>query len=340
MGAMSDKVEQAKSHASSGSWTIGLNWLRSNFSVIIFWGILGIAPLLVKDPYLRHLIVVGLLFGAHAMVSDITIGMMNISNFGYAGFIGLGAYTSALLVMHTGVSPFLGLFAALIVSSILGFITGILTLRLRGLFVAIMAWFVALALQALAAVLVDITRGYLGLFVSPLLSTRSILTQFYILFAIVLTIYLVIRWVVNSRIGLAIRAIGQNQDYARASGVDYVRYRLIAFTLSCGFAGLLGAYYGHFVGILTPDVMGTNQTVEVIALNIIGGRGSIWGPLLVGLLSIPTFEFLKSLMEIRLIIYGSLLLLVIILYPTGLAGLIKSIHTKVTTVIRRRNSTF
>jgi branched-chain amino acid transport system permease protein len=285
--------------------------------------------MLIQDPYLRHLLVVGLLFGAHAMVSDVTIGMMNISNFGYAGFIGLGAYTSALLVINTGISPFLGMFAALVVSSILGFFTGILTLRLRGLFVAIMAWFVALALQALAAVLVDLTRGYLGLFVPPMLSTRSILPQFYTLFALVLAIFITIRWVVNSKIGLAIRSIGQNQDYARASGVDFIRYRLIVFTLSCGFAGLLGAYYGHFVGILTPDVMGTSQTVEVIALNIIWGRGSIWGPLLVGLLSIPTFEFLKSLMEIRLIIYGTLLLVVIILYPSGLAGLIKSLYSMI-----------
>jgi branched-chain amino acid transport system permease protein len=303
--------------------------MRSNIFTILFWAFLAVLPMLIQDPYLRHLLVVGLLFGAHAMVSDITIGMMNISNFGYAGFIGLGAYTSALLVINTGISPFLGMFAALVVSSILGFFTGILTLRLRGLFVAIMAWFVALALQALAAVLVDLTRGYLGLFVPPMLSTRSILPQFYTLFALVLAIFITIRWVVNSKIGLAIRSIGQNQDYARASGVDFIRYRLIVFTLSCGFAGLLGAYYGHFVGILTPDVMGTSQTVEVIALNIIGGRGSIWGPLLVGLLSIPTFEFLKSLMEIRLIIYGTLLLVVIILYPSGLAGLIKSLYSMI-----------
>jgi branched-chain amino acid transport system permease protein len=326
---MSQKIEQVSRQALSGSWSMRLSWMRSNIFTILFWAFLAVLPMLIQDPYLRHLLVVGLLFGAHAMVSDITIGMMNISNFGYAGFIGLGAYTSALLVINTGISPFLGMFAALVVSSILGFFTGILTLRLRGLFVAIMAWFVALALQALAAVLVDLTRGYLGLFVPPMLSTRSILPQFYTLFALVLAIFITIRWVVNSKIGLAIRSIGQNQDYARASGVDFIRYRLIVFTLSCGFAGLLGAYYGHFVGILTPDVMGTSQTVEVIALNIIGGRGSIWGPLLVGLLSIPTFEFLKSLMEIRLIIYGTLLLVVIILYPSGLAGLIKSLYSMI-----------
>jgi branched-chain amino acid transport system permease protein len=326
---MSQKIEQVKGHEALNSRGLRLSWVKSNAAIIAFWTVLAFTPLFMEDPYLRHLLVVGLLFGAHAMVSDITIGMMNISNFGYAGFIGLGAYTSALLVIHTGISPFLGMFSALIISSILGFFTGILTLRLRGLFVAIMAWFVAIALQALAAVLVDLTRGYLGLFVPPMLSTRSILPQFYTLFALVLAIFITIRWVVNSKIGLAIRSIGQNQDYARASGVDYIRYRLIAFTLSCGFAGLLGAYYGHFVGILTPDIMGTNQTVEVIALNIIGGRGSIWGPLLVGLLSIPSFEFLKSLMEIRLIIYGSLLLAVIILYPSGLAGLIKSLYTMI-----------
>jgi branched-chain amino acid transport system permease protein len=333
---MSQKIEQVSRQALPGSWSMRLSWIRSNILTILFWGSLAVLPMLIQDPYLRHLLVVGLLFGAHAMVSDITIGMMNISNFGYAGFIGLGAYTSALLVINTGISPFFGMFAALIISSILGFFTGILTLRLRGLFVAIMAWFVALALQALAAVLVDLTRGYLGLFVPPMLESRPVLAQFYFLFILVLAIYICIRWVVSSRIGLAIRSIGQNQDYARASGVDFVRYRLIVFTLSCGFAGLLGAYYGHFVGILTPDVMGTNQTVEVIALNIIGGRGSIWGPLLAGLLSIPIFEFLKSLMELRLIIYGSLLLVVIILYPSGLAGLIKSLSAKVWGSIRDR----
>ena len=301
----------------------------SRFAIPAFGVLLLIVPLLTRDEYARHLMVVSLMFGAQAMTSDFTIGFINITNFGFAAFVGLGAYTSALLVADLGLHPLLGMLLATILSGLVGFLTGLLTLRLRGLFVAIMAWFVAIALKALAAVLVDLTRGYLGLFVPPLLGTRSTLLYYYVLLAITAMIFFVTRSIVKGRIGLAFQAIGQDLDYARASGINPVRYKLIAFTLSCAFAGLLGAFYGHFIGILTPDIMATDHTVEVIALNIIGGRGSIWGPLVAAFLIIPVFESLKSLMEIRLIIYGLLLLIVIISYPAGLAGLVQAIGERI-----------
>lgn len=225
--------------------------LRSPGVVLPIFGVLlFIAPLLTQDEYTRHLMVVSLMFGAQAMTSDFTIGFINITNFGFAAFVGLGAYTSALLAADLGLHPLLGMLLGTILSGLVGFLTGLLTLRLRGLFVAIMA--------------------------------------------------------------------------------------LIAFTLSCAFAGLLGGFYGHFIGILTPDIMATDHTVEVIALNIIGGRGTLWGPLVAAFLIIPAFESLKSLMEIRLIIYGVLLLLVIISYPAGLAGLVQMVWQRIQ--MRRRSS--
>jgi branched-chain amino acid transport system permease protein len=311
--------------------------LRSPRIVLPVFGVLlFIVPLLTQDEYTRHLMVVSLMFGAQAMTSDFTIGFINITNFGFAAFVGLGAYTSALLAADLGLDPFLGMLLGTILSGLVGFLTGLLTLRLRGLFVAIMAWFVAIALKALAAVLVDLTRGYLGLFVPPLFETRSTLLYYYVLLAIVALIFFVTRSIVKGRVGLAFQAIGQDLDYARASGINPVRYKLIAFTLSCAFAGLLGGFYGHFIGILTPDIMATDHTVEVIALNIIGGRGTLWGPLVAAFLIIPAFESLKSLMEIRLIIYGVLLLLVIISYPAGLAGLVRTVWQRIQ--MRRRSS--
>lgn len=308
----------------------------SGFVLPVFGVLLLVVPLLTQDEYTRHLMVVSLMFGAQAMTSDFTIGFINITNFGFAAFVGLGAYTSALLAADLGLNPLLGMLLGTILSGLVGFLTGLLTLRLRGLFVAIMAWFVAIALKALAAVLVDLTRGYLGLFVPPLFETRSTLLYYYVLLVIVAVIFFVTRSIVKGRIGLAFQAIGQDLDYARASGINPVRYKLIAFTLSCAFAGLLGSFYGHFIGILTPDIMATDHTVEVIALNIIGGRGTIWGPLVAAFMIIPVFESLKSLMEIRLIIYGVLLLLVIISYPAGLAGLVQAIWRRIQ--MRRRSS--
>jgi len=116
----------------------------------------------------------------------------------------------------------------------------------------------------------------------PMFKSESILPSFYTLLVITILIYIVIKTITQSKIGLAFRAIGMDLDYARASGVNPARYKMVAYTLSCSFAGLLGAFYAHFIGILTPDVMGTQHTVEIIALNVIGGRGSVWGGLLAG----------------------------------------------------------
>jgi len=291
-----------------------------------FFGIVLLAavPLVAKDEYIRHLTLIGMLFGAQAMVSDFTIGFINISNFGFAAFFGLGAYTTGILTTQYGISPWVGLLAGMLMSGLLGVFTGVLTMRLRGLYVSIMAWFMALALQALTLVMVKVTRGAWGLFVNPMFTSESILPSFYTLLLITILIYIVIKTIIESRIGLAFRAIGMDVDYARASGVNPTRYKMVAFTLSCAFAGLLGAFYAHFIGILTPEVMGTQRTVEIIALNVIGGRGSVWGGLLAALLVIPLFEYLKSLMAIRLIIYGALLVTVMVFYPAGMAGLIWS----------------
>jgi len=106
-----------------------------------------------------------------------------------------------------------------------------------------------------------------------------------------------------------------------ASGINPTKYRVFNFTLACIFAGMLGGFYAHFVGVLTPDVMSTSHTVEVLALSYIGGRGTLWGGLLASFIFIPLFEYLKPLMEFRLIIYGVLLILVMILFPEGLVGL-------------------
>ncbi len=285
-------------------------------------------PFVVRDDYIRHLTLIGMLFGAQAMVSDFTIGFINISNFGFAAFFGLGAYTTGILTTQFGISPWVGLVAGMVMSGLLGIFTGVLTMRLRGLYVSIMAWFIALALQALTLVMVKVTRGAWGLFVNPMFTSDSILPPFYTLLVMTILIYIVIRTIIESRVGLAFRAIGMDVEYARASGVNPTRYKMIAFTLSCAFAGLLGAFYAHFIGILTPDVMDTQHTIEIIALNVIGGRGSVWGGLWAAMLVIPVFEYLKSLMEIRLIIYGALLVTVMVFYPRGMAGVVWAIGAK------------
>lgn len=292
----------------------------SPLSLVLFV-LLGVAPYLIGDEYLLHLLVVSLMFGTLAMGFDLSAGFIDVANWGYAALMGLGAYTSALLLMKLGISPWIGIFIGALLAGLLGLFIGILTLRMSGMFAAILAWFVGLILMSLATSLTGLTRGALGLNVDLFFDTAWSMPYFYVMFIICIITFIVFRLVTRSNLGLAFTALGQDVEAARASGVNPLKYKVINFTISSLIAGLVGGFYAHFIGILTPDVMHTKHTLEILVIAYVGGRGTIWGPLLAAFLIIPVFEYLNFLLEIKYVIYGIVLILVMIFYPKGLAGL-------------------
>lgn len=287
--------------------------------VLLIIGAVG--PLFIQDEFFLRLLITSLMFGALTMAFDFTGGYINIVNFGYAAFWGLGAYASALLNNNLGISPWLGLLAGGIIAAVVGFGLGLLTIRLGGIFASCMTWFVALAMMAVASNWVELTKGNSGLTVNPLIDTVENLPYYYIMFGMTVLIYIILIMLTKSRIGLAFRAIGQDLEAAASSGVNANKYKVMNFTISCAIAGFVGAFYAHFVGVLTPQVMATSHTVEWMAISYIGGRGTIWGALVSALILTPLMDYLKDLMELRLIIYGALMILVMIFYPQGLSGL-------------------
>jgi branched-chain amino acid transport system permease protein len=299
-------------------------------------GFLGLMVLLVlplvppfNQDYLQRWMVVGLFMSAQAVAFDFTGGYINIVNFGYAAFVGLGAYTSAILSVKVGLSPWLGMFAGILPAALIGFLTGVLTLRLRGIYAAVMAWFIGLALMGLATKWVALTQGPLGFNCPTLLKTSSNLPYFYIMFVMFLVTYIVLKWVVRSHVGLAFKAIGQNMEAARTSGINPVRYRIVNFTLSCAFAGWLGGFYAHYYGILMPDVMHTAKTIEVLVVVYIGGRSSLWGGAFAAIPFVFAMEMVRSIFSqypgVNLVFYGLFLILVMIYYPGGLAQVYRSL---------------
>lgn len=305
-----------------------LQGLGFPWPVLVALLLLLVGPLFVRQEYIIRLLTASLFFGIQALVFDFTGGFINAVNFGFAAFIGLGAYTSALLAVKLGVSPWLGIWAGALVAGLVGFGTGLLTLPLRGIYVSLMAWFVGLGVMALATAMVDVTRGARGLTVSPFFPGAGVRFYYYFLLVLGVLIYALLRGVIHSRVGLAFKAIGQNYDAAAASGVDAVRYKLLNFTLSCACAGLLGGFYAHWVGIITPDLLDTAHTMEVMALSYIGGSGSLIGGVVAAFLFVPAFDYLKKFMELRLLIYGVFLIVVMVFYPTGLAGLAHSVRAR------------
>jgi branched-chain amino acid transport system permease protein len=293
--------------------------------------ILFVLPLIppFNQDYLIRWMVVGLLMAAQAVAFDFTGGYINIVNFGFAAFVGLGSYTSAILAVNFGLSPWIGMFVGVIPAALVGFLTGVLTLRLRGIYAAVMVWFISLALMGLATKLVFLTEGPLGLNCPTLLKSSSNLPYFYIIFIMFMLTYIVLKWVVRSHMGLAFKAIGQNMEAARTSGINPTRYRIINFTLSCAFAGWLGGFYAHYYGILMPDVMHTTKTIEVLVIVYIGGRASIWGGAFAAIPFVFSMEMIRSVFSqypgVNLIFYGLFLILIMIYYPGGIAQLYKSL---------------
>lgn len=275
------------------------------------------------------------LAAAAAVAFDFTAGYIDIVNFGFAAFMGLGGYVSAIFVTRYGISPWIGFPLGALASGLLGLFTGALTLRLRGIYAAVMTWFVAIALMGVARNLTDLTRGSLGLAVPPLIPSvdNNNMPYYYVMLAILLATMLVLTLIIRSRIGLAFRAIGQNLQASRASGINPTKFLVANFTISCAFAGVFGVFYAHYYGILTPKVMDTSHTIEILAIAYIGGRGSLWGPAIIAfpmyiLVSLMQVQF-ASLPGLYLVFYGLLLVLVMLFRPDGFAGIVRGLGRRI-----------
>ena len=311
-----------------------LNLLCFTPAGLIALVVLFVLPLIApfNDEYLIRWLISAALIAALAVAFDFTAGFINIVNFGYAAIMGLGGYTSAILAERLGLNPWLGMIAGGLLAAFLGFVIGVITLRSRGIFAAVLAWFFGLALMGLATKMIWLTRGPLGMRVDRLFETQSNVPYYYLSLMMMIVVYIVCKWCTRTKMGLAFKAIGQNMEAARTSGINPVFYRLINFTLSCALAGWLGGFYAHYYGILTPDVMHTSKTVEILAVAYIGGRGTLWGGAAVAFPFIFAMELVRSsltnLPGLNLLLYGLLLILVMIYYPGGFAGFFNTAFRK------------
>ncbi|MEJ2155529.1 MAG: branched-chain amino acid ABC transporter permease [Desulfobacteraceae bacterium] len=294
-------------------------------------GLIGLAVLVVlpmvppfNQEYLVRWLISAAFIASLATAFDFTAGLINIVNFGFCAIMGVGGYTSAILAERIGLSPWLGMLAGGFSSALLGLLIGMITLRLRGIFAACLAWFFGLAAMGLATKMVWLTRGPLGLRVTRLFDTPSNVPYYYLLLVIMLAIYIICKWATRTRMGVAFKAIGQNMEAARTSGINPVFYRVSNFVISCALAGVLGGFYAHYYGILTPDVMHTTKTVEVLAVAYIGGRSTLWGGAVIAFPFIFAMELVRSSLSnlpgLNLLLYGLLLILVMIYYPGGFAA--------------------
>lgn len=269
------------------------------------------------------------MLGVMAAIFDLMIGYAGLINFGYAGFLAVGAYTSALGTFHFQVSPWAGLLTGGLATALIGLATGVISLRLRGLYVALLTFFVGESIRFALSNSPEFTRGMLGLSVRPLpellgfdFSRGNILAYYYLLLLLGGAIMLLLTWLVRSRFGLAFEAIREDQLATQSLGLNTTKYKLYNFTIASFLAGVMGAFYASYLGILSPspEEFGVYRTVEILTITYVGGRGTLWGSIFAAFLLIGLQEYFRGLGPWRLVIYGSLLIFVMLFARRGLAG--------------------
>jgi len=254
-------------------------------------------------------------------------------SFGHALFFGTGAYVQAIAQLQGGFNPWLALCAAVLVSAGVGAAVGALTFRygLKGSYFALVTLAFAEVFR-IVAVSVGFTGGGVGLMLP--LSESAANMQFasrkgYITLVLgfVLAALAVTAWLRRSRFGAQLQAVRDNEDAARALGVDPWRTKLGAITLSGAFMGAAGAFYLQVFQYIDPAIaFGPQVSVEALVGAIVGGMGTLWGPVLgalvLHLLAELTRNLFGALPGINLVIYGAVLVLIVMFLPRGMAGLL------------------
>ena len=289
-------------------------------------------PPFADNAFITTVFISALMFGILGAIYDLMLGYAGLINFGFAGFIAAGAYGSALASFHYDVSPWFGLLIGGVCGGLMGFFTGVITLRLRGLYLGLTTWFVAEALRFTISNTPGYPRGLLGLAVDPFpdlfgidFSRGNLLSYYYLLMVLAAVIFIVMYLLVHSKVGLAFKAIREDQLATESLGVNTTKYKILNFTIACFLTGVIGSFYAHYLGILspTPEEFGVPRTVEILTVAYVGGRGTLWGSLFAGFLLIGFQEYFRELEAWRLVMFGALLIGVMIFAPKGLAGLKK-----------------
>ena len=289
-------------------------------------------PLLTADTYfiflMNHIGIYILL----ALGMNLLIGFTGQFNLGQAGFYAIGAYTSALLTLRTGLSFWIALPVAGLVSAFFGVVLGPV-LKLRGHILVMATIAFAEIVRLVSLNWVGLTRGPAGLprIPYPTIGSFAFSTEhrfYYLTLACVVIAYFVIARMINSRIGRALRAIRNDETAAWVTGVNIVRYKILALAVASFFAGIAGSLYAHLNSFISPHIFTLEETIKVLTMVVVGGAGSIAGSVIGASVLILVSEGLRTLMQLRLLIYAAMMLAVLMLAPKGLYGIYKQLGDK------------
>ncbi|CAN5497120.1 branched-chain amino acid ABC transporter permease [soil metagenome] len=276
------------------------------------------------SPYILH---IGIMTGIYVLLVqslNIMLGYSGLLSLATPALFGMGAYASALLSMKFGWDATLTFACATAIGAVTGVALGVPSLRLSRHSFVIVTLSVTLLLQLVASNWIDLTRGSLGIADIPaarlLGFTLGSKTAWLAFMAVLSLLAIAATWsIVSSRLGRAMIAVRDNEPLAIAAGIDVLKMRLFAFACSGAFAGLAGACYAHYLTFIDPGIFGFSISESLLVMVILGGSGTLWGPVVGAVIFTALPEVLRMAPEMKSLLYGTLLLLIVLFMPQGMA---------------------
>jgi len=291
--------------------------LPSRVAVVVFVLAMLLIPVFTDDPYLLRILLLTSVFAIFAASWDLLSGFTGQVNFGHALFFGVAAYTSGLINVHAKIPHILSIPLGAIAGVMTGLIVGIPCLRLRGTYLALTTLSFPIILMGIVFAFPDLTGGELGISGLDRLSSSRI-KDYYIAVVLMLVLTSIMWKITDSKTGIILHAIREDELAVRAGGINTTRYKLLAFCLSGFFAGIAGGLYAHIMRTVGPSTLEVGMSFQVIIWSVFGGIVSIYGPVAGVFILFPLAEFLRVLPEIRLLLFAILVLLTLIFMPEGL----------------------
>jgi branched-chain amino acid transport system permease protein len=301
-----------------------------------------ILPIFITDTYMIRVLTLIAIFTIYASSWNL-LASSGQGSLGHAAFLGIGGFTSSLLAINLGVPPILGMFIGAAFSAGIGFLIGITCVRLKAWFLAMVTFGFAVIAETLFSHFDDYTHAVLG-FRTPFLVAPG-LPFYYFAAVISIVSVVVIYYIMQSKMGLAFRAIHQNVEEASMIGINTAKYKLYAFILSTFFAGLSGAIYAHFLRYISVSVFSADNSFQPLMMSVIGGLGTIEGPIIGSIIMVfidtllpnvdgalqlalsPLFPAVSNVgPPIRLLGLGIFLVIIVVFLPKGITSLLHKIY--------------
>lgn len=279
----------------------------------------ALLPAIVANEYWLGVIIVAMYFAMVSTGWNVLAGYAGQFSLAPATFGMLGAYVTGLAGYHFGLPAAVGVPAAIVVSGVIGLALGRIVLRLQGPYLALTTLAFAEVTRIAIGNSIDVTRGDLGLNVAAIPVSR--LGYYYLFLALLAAVLLGVFGLLRSRAGLFLQSVRDDEIAAASRGVDVVRWKVIAFTISAAIGGFAGALYAHFAQLISPELGLLSQSGMIVTMVVIGGMGSLVGPIVGALIIYFLSELLRDVGGYQHIVFALLVIVFARFFREGLWGL-------------------